>query len=174
MLVSNLQEFLTLLVPPLKAAGINGNAEKSVTTSLETLASSLAPFRDMSLDELAGLLKLTQEYRQTGQIPEWALGKKPAAQKARNISAKAPKLTPAEAIAKLQDIKLRSAILEPSLISQEIRALGALTVKDLKAVQKEFLGATSGKSKDDHLASIEKEVFSYRQSQLRASEILES
>ena len=83
MLVSNLQEFLTLLVPPLKAAGINASAEKSVTTSLETLADGLAPFRDMSLDELAGLLKLTQEYRQTGQIPEWALGKKPAAPRAQ-------------------------------------------------------------------------------------------
>ena len=89
MLVSNLQQFLVLLLPPLRAAGINASAEKSLTSSLETLAAALDPFKQLSLEQLSELLKVTQEYRQTGQPPEWMLGKKPLAPQGQEGSSKA-------------------------------------------------------------------------------------
>jgi hypothetical protein len=47
-----------------------------------------------------------------------------------------------------------------------------LKADELKAVQKAFLGAVSGRNKDDLLAALEKSIFSFRESQLRAKEIL--
>lgn len=76
MFVSNLQQFLRLLAPPLAAAGINQTAQKSVTGSLESVASALEPFQEMSLNDLAELLRVAQEFRQTGQLPDWVMGKK--------------------------------------------------------------------------------------------------
>ena len=83
MLVSNLQQFLVLLLPPLRAAGLNSTADKSVTSSLEAMAIALNPFKDLSIEQLADLLKVTQEYRHTGQIPDWVLVRKTPASKAK-------------------------------------------------------------------------------------------
>ena len=83
-------------------------------------------------------------------------------------------MTPAEAVAKLQDLKQRSPSIDPDQISKEVLVLENLKVDDLKAVQREFLGAVSGKKKGDLVTAIAKDVFSYRQSQLRAIEILGS
>src|SRR5271157_2902649 len=105
MLVSNLQQFLVLLLPPLRAAGLNATADKSVTSSLEAMATALDPFKDLSIEQVADLLKVTQEYRHTGQIPNWVLARKPPASKARTSTPKTPKkapkppkMTPAEAL----------------------------------------------------------------------------
>jgi hypothetical protein len=170
MLVSNLQQFIRLLVPPLTAAGINATAEKSITGSLDALAAALEPFKDQSTDQLAELLRVAQEYRQTGQLPEWVLGKKAATPKAR--PPKATKLTPAEAVTKLRDLQQRSPELDPGQIAQEVQALASLTVKDLQAVQREFLGAAVGKKKDELLAALQKKIDDYRESRDRVEGIL--
>ncbi len=172
MLVSNLQQFLLLLLPPLRAAGISAGADKSVTSNLEAMSGALAPFKDLSIEQLSDLLKVAHEYRQTGQLPDWILGKKPAAPRAKTSTPKPPKMTPDEALAKLLNLRSQSPHLEPDRISQEVETLKALTVPQLKALQKEFLGASSGKTKDEQIAAIASEVFSYRESQHRSMGIL--
>ena len=71
MLVSNLQQFLLLLLPPLRAAGISAGADKSVTSNLEAMSGALAPFKDLSIEQLSDLLKVAHEYRQSGQLHDW-------------------------------------------------------------------------------------------------------
>ena len=179
MLVSNLQQFLVLLLPPLRAAGLNATADKSVTSSLEAMATALDPFKDLSIEQVADLLKVTQEYRHTGQTPDWVLARKPSASKARTPTPKTPKapkppkMTPDEALGKLRDLRSRSPDLKFEQITQELAGLGDLTVPQLKAVQKEFLGAISGKNKQDLLDALKREVFSYRESRLRSKGILD-
>jgi hypothetical protein len=175
MLVSNLQQFLLLLLPPLRAAGISAGADKSVTSNLEAMSGALAPFKDLSIEQLSDLLKVAHEYRQSGQLPDWILGKKPAAPRAKTSTPKPPKppkMTPDEALAKLLNLRSESPHLEPDRISQEVETLKALTVPQLKALQKEFLGASSGKTKDEQIAAIASEVFSYRESRRRSMGIL--
>jgi len=177
MLVSNLQQFLLLLLPPLRAAGINTAADKSVTTNLEAMAAALAPFQDLTIEQLSEILKVAYEYCQTGQLPEWILAKKPAASRSKAATTKAPKLpkmTPDEALAKLRNLQSQSPYMEPDRITLEVQSLKALNANDLKVVQKEFLGAVIGKKKDDHLAAIERAVLSYRESQIRSKDILNS
>jgi hypothetical protein len=169
MLVSNLQQFIRLLVPPLTAAGINATAEKSVSGSLEALAAALEPFKDASTDQLAELLRVAHEYRQTGQIPEWASGKKPVSAKSR--PSKGAKITPAEAVTQLRDLQQRSSDLDPAEIARGVQALAGLTVKDLQTVQKEFLGATIGKKKDELLAALQKRIDDFRESRDRVDGI---
>ena len=57
--------------------------------------------------------------------------------------------------------------LEFDQINQVLAGLGDLTVPQLKEVQKEFLGAISGKIKQDLIAALKREIFSYRESRLR-------
>ncbi len=177
MLVSNLQQFLLLLLPPLRAAGISTGADKSVTTNLEAMAGALAPFKDLTIEQLSDILKVAYEYRQTGQLPDWILSKKPAASRAKASTTKPPKppkMTPDEALAKLRNLQSQSPYMEPDRITQEVQSLKALNADDLKAVQREFLGAVTGKKKDDHLAAIERAMLSYRESQIRSKDILNS
>ena len=118
-----------MLLPPLRATGINAGADKSVTANLESMADALAPFKELTVEQLADLLKVAQEYRQTGQLPDWILGKKPAATKAKASTPKAPKppkMTPEEALAKLCDLQDRSPHLEPDRIKREVETLAAL------------------------------------------------
>ena len=166
---------MLLLLPPLRAAGISAGADKSVTTNLEAMASALAPFKDLTIEQLSDLLKVAHEYRQTGQLPDWILGKKPVAARVKASTPKAPKppkMTPDEALAKLRDLKSRSPHMEPDQITQEVGILKALTAPQLKAVQEQFLGASRGKTKDDQIAAIASDVFSYRESQHRSTGIL--
>ena len=179
MLVSNLQQFLVLLLPPLRAAGLNATADKSVTSSLEAMATALDPFKDLSIEQVADLLKVTQEYRHTGQIPDWVLARKPPASKARTSAPKTPKapkppkMTPVEALGKLRDLQSRSPDLEFEQITQELVELESLTKDELKVVQKEFLEAISGKNKPDLIAALKREIFSDRESRLRSKGILD-
>jgi len=168
-----------LLLPPLRAAGLNATADKSVTSSLEAMATALDPFKDLSIEQVADLLKVTQEYRHTGQIPDWVLARKPPASKARTSTPKTPKtpkppkMTPDEALGKLRDLQSRSPDLEFEQITQELVELESLTKDELKVVQKEFLGAISGENKPGLLAALKRAIFSYRESRLRSKGILD-
>ena len=82
MLISNLQQFLKLLVPPLTAAGVNKSAE----TALENLAAALEPFKDQSVEDLGTMLANVQHYRQTGELPEALFATKPAREPASRQS----------------------------------------------------------------------------------------
>jgi hypothetical protein len=173
MLVSNLQKFIHLLVPPLTAAGINQSAEKNITASLESLASALEPFKDLSADQLAELLVMAKEYRATGELPDWVLDKKKAPAKPRAPKApKVPKLTTAEAVSKLRSLQERSSHLDPAQIAQEVQSLSGLSMNELKDVQRDFLGVTIGKKKDELLAALQKKIDDFRESRDRVDGIL--
>src|SRR5947209_847070 len=116
MLVSSLQQFIRLLVPPLTAVGINQAGGKSVTVSLESLAAAMEPFKDLSTDQLSDLLRVAQEYRRSSQIPEWVLGRKPATKARTPRAPKIPKITTAQALEKLKDLQTRSSHLDPAQI----------------------------------------------------------
>lgn len=169
MLVSNLQQFIRLLAPPLVAAGLNQSAGKNVTASLESLAAALEPFGTMSTDQLTELLRAAEEYRRTGILPA-APVKRGASAKAK--APKAPKLTPVDAVAMLRDLQERSLSLEPSEISGEVKKLLDLTADQLREVQREFLGATIGKKKDEMLAALQKKIDDSRASRERVQGIL--
>ena len=172
MLVSNLREFIRLLGPPLKAAGLNQVSEKSVTGSLDSLASALEPFDKMSTDQLAELLRASDEYRRTGVIPEWVGAGKSAAPAKAPRAPKAPKLTPADALAKLRDLQERALSLEPTEIDRQVQTLAPLTLKELQEVQKGFLGVNLGKKKDEVLNSLLKKIVDARASRDRVAGIL--
>ncbi|MGO8903678.1 MAG: hypothetical protein ACLQU5_35845 [Isosphaeraceae bacterium] len=131
-------------------------------------------FKELSLEQLSELLKVTQEYRQTGQLPEWMLGKKPRAPKAGKAAPKPPKMTPADAVARLEDLQHRALNLEPDEITREVHALEAMTANELKTVLRVFLGAVTGRKKGDYIHKLEEQILSYRQSLINAKEILES
>jgi len=161
-----------LLAPPLAAAGLNASSQKSVTGSLEALAESLEPFKEMSTEQMADLLKVTREYRESGAIPDWVLGRKPKEAMPRTPKApRAAKITPAEVVVKLRDLQERSSQLDPAEIAREIQSLSSLTGPELKEVQKEFLGATVGKTKAEQMAAIQKKIDSFRTSRDRVDGI---
>ena len=172
MLLSNLQQFLALLLPPLRVAGLNATADKSLTNSVEAMVSALDPFKDLGIEQLADLLKVTQEYRQTGQIPDWVLAMKPTPARTKPSAPRTPKAprppkpTPDEFLNKLRALQSRSPDLELEQINQELAGLDQLTKPQLEAVQKQFLGAVSGKNKKDLMAALKGEILSYRETQL--------
>ncbi|MDR3638932.1 MAG: hypothetical protein P4L84_34320 [Isosphaeraceae bacterium] len=170
MLVSNLQQFIRLLVPPLTASGINASAGKNVTSSLEALAAALEPFAGMSTDELTELLRAAEEYRRTGVLPAWVSNGKatPKAVKAT----KAPKLSPADAVAKLRDLQERPQSVDSAEIERAVEGLSGLTLKELQDVQRGFLGVTIGKTKNDALAALRKKIDDARASRERVQGIL--
>jgi hypothetical protein len=170
--ISTLQEFLRSLVRPLAVAGISATAEKSVASSLEGLAASLEPFKDLTAEQLAGYLKVAEEYRRTGQLPEWVLAKQPVAPKPR--APKAPKITPAEAVERLRELQHRAGEVPAETVAEAVQSLGQLTIPELKIVQKEFLGAAVGKKKDEILKSLSTKIDSFRTSRERAEGILAS
>ena len=171
--ISSLQQFLRLLAPPLSAVGLNAASQKNVTSSLEALADALEPFRSMSADQLAELLKIAQEYREAGKLPDWVLGKMPKPPKTSKPNAtKTPAISSAEVVAKLRDIQERSSSLTPAQIAEEVQAFSSLTIPQLKDVQKEFLGGPSGKSKGELLAAIQKKIDNFRASRDRVDGIL--
>src|ERR1700723_795122 len=101
MLISNLQQFIKLLVPPLTAAGVNKSAE----TAMEKLAAALEPFKDQSVEDLGTMLANVQHYRQTGELPEALFAAKPARGPRKPSVPKVPKLTFEDAIAKLRELQ---------------------------------------------------------------------
>jgi hypothetical protein len=163
-------------VPPLAAAGINQTAQKSVTGGLEAVAAALEPFQEMSTDQLAELLQVAHEYRQTGKIPEWIGNNKsgPAKEKAPKApkTPKAPKLTITDAVNKLKDIQHRSTSMDPAQIALEVLELSSMTFPELKDVQRDFLGVTIGKTKEQLLAALRKKIDDYRASRDRVDGIL--
>src|SRR5580698_3365829 len=143
MLISNLQQFIKLLVPPLTAAGLNKSAE----TAMEKLAAALEPFKDQSVEDLGTMLANVQHYRQTGELPEALFAPKPARGARKPSVPKSPKITFEEAIAKLRELQENAETLDSTQIKAGVSALNVLTVGDLAKVQKEFLGGAVGKTK---------------------------
>ncbi len=160
-------------MPPLTAAGISPSSQKSVSGTLEALADALEPFNGLSAEEFTELVKVAREYRESGQLPDWVMGKQPKAAKA--VGSKPPKasaITPAEAVAKLRELQDRSSEWDPSQIAAEMQPLNNLTGPQLKEVQKEFLGVTIGKNKSEQLAALRKRIDDIRSSRGRVDGIL--
>ena len=168
MLISNLQQFIKLLVPPLTAAGVNKSAE----TALDKLAAALEPFKDQSVEDLGTMLANVQHYRQTGELPEALFAAKPARGPRKPSVPKVPKLTFEDAIAKLRELQENAETLDSTQIKAGVSALNVLTVGDLTKVQKEFLGSAVGKTKPQKLESLENAITTFARSQHRAASIL--
>jgi hypothetical protein len=168
MLISNLQQFIKLLVPPLTAAGVNKSAE----TALEKLAAALEPFKYQSVEDLATLLANVQHYRQTGELPEAIFVTKPARGARKPSIPKPPKMTFEAAIAKLRELQENAETLDSTQIKSGVSALNVLSVGDLTNVQKEFLGSAVGKTKAQRLESLENAITTLARSQQRAASIL--
>ena len=148
-----------------------------MTSGLETLADSLEPFRDLTTEQLGELAKISQHYRETGQIPDYVLAyvltEKPKVTKPRvPKEPKAPKIPLAEVVAKLRDLQERSSDLTPSQIAEEVQGFSSLTVSQLKDVQKEFLGAPAGSTKGERLDAIRRKIDNFRASRDRVDGIL--
>jgi hypothetical protein len=170
MLISNLQQFLKLLAPPLTAAGINKSAE----TALEKLAAALEPFKDQSVEDLGTMLANIQHFRQTGELPE-ALFATKSARRARKPSApKTPKMTLEDAVARLRELQEKADTLDINQIKAGVSALNVLKVNELTNVQKEFLGSAVGKTKPQKLESLENAITTFARSQQRTASILSS
>lgn len=168
MLISNLQQFLKLLAPPLTAAGLN----KLAQTVLEKLAAALEPFKDQSVEDLGTMLANVQHYRQTGELPEALFAARPARGARKPSVPKPPKMTFGDAIAKLRELQENAETLDSTQIKAGVSTLNVLTVGDLTNVQKEFLGSAVGKNKAEKLQSLENAIMTFARSQHRAASIL--
>ena len=168
MLISTLQQFIKLLVPPLTAAGVNKSAE----TALEKLAAALEPFKDQSVEDLGTLLANVRHYRETGELPEALFDLKPKRGARKPSPPKPPKMTFEEAIAKLRELQENAETLDSTQIKAGVSALNVLTVGELANVQKEFLGSAVGKTKPQKLESLENAITTFARSQQRAASIL--
>ena len=170
MLISNLQQFIKLLVPPLTAAGVNKSAE----TALEKLAAALEPFKDQSVDDLGTLLANVHHYRQTGELPAAIFDRNPKRGPRKPSVPKPPKMTFEEAIAKLRELQENAETLDSTQIKAGVSALKVLNLGDLTNVQKEFLGSAVGKTKAQRLESLENAIATLARSQQRTAGILSS
>jgi hypothetical protein len=150
------------------AAGVNKSAE----TGLEKLAAALEPFKDQSVEDLGAMLANVQHYRQTGELPEVLFAAKSARAPRKPSVPKPPKMTFADAIAKLRELQENAETLDSTQIKAGVSALNVLTVGDLTTVQKEFLGSAVGKSKAQKLESLENAITTFARSQHRAASIL--
>jgi hypothetical protein len=168
MLISSLQQFIKLLVPPLTAAGVNKSAE----TALEKLVAALEPFKDHSVEDLGTLLANVQHYRQTGELPEAIFVTKPARGARKPSAPKPPKMSFEEAIAKLRELQENAETLDSTQIKAGVSALNALSVSELTDVQKEFLGSAVGRTKAQRLESLENAIMTLARNQQRAASIL--
>jgi hypothetical protein len=168
MLISNLQQFLKLLIPPLTAAGVNKSAEKA----LENLAAALEPFKDQSIEDLGTILANIQHYRQTGELPEALFATKPARGARKSSAPKPPKMPFEDAVARLRELQENAESLDISQIKAAVSALNVLKVDELANVQKEFLGSAVGKTKLQKLESLENAITTFARSQQRTANIM--
>jgi hypothetical protein len=168
MLISNLQQFLKLLVPLLTAVGANKSADKA----LENLAAALEPFKDQSVEDLGTMLSNVQHYRQTGELPEALFATRPARGGRKAAVPKPPKMTLEDAIAKLRELQENAERLDSTQIKAGVSALNVLTVGELTNVQNEFLGSVVGKTKAQKLESLENAITTFARSQHRTASIM--
>jgi hypothetical protein len=168
MLISSLQQFLKLLVPPLTAAGVNKSAEKA----LENLAAALEPFRDQSVEDLGTMLANVEHYRQTGELPEALFATKPAPRARKPSAPKPPKMAFEDAVARLRELQENAETLDIPQIKAGVNALSVLKVDELTKVQKEFLGSAVGKTKTQKLESLENAITTFARSQRRTASIM--
>jgi hypothetical protein len=126
MKVGELQQFLSQVVPFVRAAG----AAEKVATELGRAVDCLNPFKEKSLAEFNDFLTKADEFDRTGKLS-------PPPKPVRAPKApKPPKLSMAEATQIYQ--ALGDRVTDPSLdyatIDMEIDALGSLTAANLKEV----------------------------------------
>ena len=163
-----------MLLPPLTALGVNAAGQKSLTGGVESLVKALDPFATWDAGDLAAFLKVAQTYRDTGVLPDPVVAPVRGAGRAKGKPAapKPPKKSVADVVAHLRDLQTRSGDLDPSQVKSEVDALDALTVPQLKEVQKDFLGVVVGKSKPELLAALRKRINEHRSSRDRVNGIL--
>ncbi len=141
MKVAELQQFVSGLVQPIKAAG----ATDKVCNELRQAAEFLEPFKDRTLAELGALLQMIDEFKRTNQWPQ-----APAkATSTRTGASKAPKLTVEQAAQRIMGLleRVNDPELEHTAIDAEIKAIEPLTVKDLVTVAKEVGMTIASKAK---------------------------
>jgi hypothetical protein len=73
----------------------------------------------------------------------------------------------------LRDVMSRAHEMDAGHIDREVDRLATLSTRDLKAVQKDFLGANLGNSRAEMLGHIKKQIHDNRRSSLRTKQILE-
>jgi len=125
MKVSELQQFLSQLIPFVRAAG----AAEKVSAELGRAVESLEPFKGKTLAEFNDFLRKADEYDRTGVL---------SAPKRPVRATKAPKLSVDEAAAKFTALYERATdpTLEFATIDAEIDSLSGLTAANLKEVAK--------------------------------------
>lgn len=105
-------------------------------------------------------------------MPDWVAAAKPAKRAAQPRAPKTPKLTVDDARAVMNTLMEQCHLMEPAQIESEVARLSALTVADLKLVQKDVLSTVVGKKKDEMLAALLRSVNERRKSRDRIESIL--
>jgi ribosomal protein L18 len=170
MKVADLQQFVSGLVQPVRAAG----ASDKVCAELRQAAEFLEPFKDRTLAELGSMLHMIDEYKRTNQWPQPP--SKPTGG-GKGKTPKQPKLTVEQAAQRVMALleRVNDAELEYSAIDSELKAIEPLTKDDLVKVAKE-VGMTIAPraTKKDILEEIRRRVRdrkgSFERTQFRADE----
>lgn len=149
--VANLQTLLSNHAGFLEEAG----ATARLVADLRGLASGLAPLRDMSLGDFAGLVQQAAEYRATGVLPVKA-GRKTAAPATEKVAA---------AVTMLRDLFDRAldADFPVDAVDKALQGIGKLTVPQLKDVARGFEIANVPAKKADLLAALGEKIRARRE-----------
>jgi hypothetical protein len=128
MTVADLQKYLRGLADAI------GAATKNPAKDLLDVAERLAPFAQHEFTAFAEFLKLAEEYRSTGKLPE--PGKKPPKPRAAKVPAppKPPKVQPAEVVTLVATLQAR-ALAEPALTREAVETEVKGFEKRLSAAQ---------------------------------------
>ena len=131
MKVAELQQFISTLVPFVKAA----RASDTVTADIERAVQLLEPFKDKSLSEFNDFLRMADEYVRNGTLPASARGGR-----ARPKTPAEPKLSVQEAAQKFMALYERSndPTLEETTIDTELSRLYDLSIPELQNLAKEL------------------------------------
>ncbi|VTT97941.1 unnamed protein product [Gemmataceae bacterium] len=127
MTVADLQKYIRGLADAI------GAATKNPAKELLDVAERLAPFAQHEFTAFAEFLKLAEEYRSTGKLPE--PGKKPTKQRAAKAPAapKPPKAVPADVVALVAALQTRT-LTDPALTREAVEA-------EVKGYEKRLSGA---------------------------------
>ena len=150
MKVAELQQFLSQIIPFVKAA----KASETVTTELTRAVQALEPFKEKPLTEFNEFLRMAEEYYRTG------LFTRKGAKKA--TTPKVPKLTIADAAQKFLSLYERATdpALDYAIIDAEISRFNDLSIDQLKVVAKEVNQTLPvGKSKKPEIVAAFKRMI---------------
>jgi hypothetical protein len=153
MKVADLQQLLSGLVQPARAAGANDR----VCTELQRAADCMAPFRDYTLDQFNDFLVKAEQCVRTGEWPGPVRRRSP-----RNSGVpRVPALSVEQAAQKIMGLVERAtdAELDPTTIDTELAGLDAMMKPDLlKAAQEVGMTFPSRTSKPEILEEIRRRV----------------